>query len=154
MPLMIVRLIALVSTGLVAGIFLGDRAGSKNGRMLLGPSSFVEFQQAVHRVFIRMMPPLTISAAVAGVGWLALDRSAGWQFWLVAAATAGMMLSLGLTLSVNVPLNNRMMTWNASSPPPDLKQLWQPWERVHTIRTVIAVCAFVAETIALNSRAL
>lgn len=122
--------------------------------MLLSPSSFVRFQQAVHRVFVRMMPPLTITPVLAGLGWLALDRSAGWQYWLVAAATAGMMLSFGLTLAVNVPINNRLMTWNASSPPADLKQVWQPWERVHTIRTGIAVCAFVAEAIALNSRAL
>ena len=156
MPLMIVRLIALVFTGLTAGIFLGDRAGSKNGRMLLSPSSFIEFQQAVHRVFVRMMPPLSIGAALAGLAWLYLDRSqsGGWQFWLVAVATAGMMLSFGLTVSINVPLNNRLMTWSSSSPPADLKKQWEPWERVHTIRTVIAVFAFVLEAIALNARAL
>jgi uncharacterized membrane protein len=156
MALTIVRLIALVFTGLLAGIFLGDRAGSKSGRMLLSPSSFIDFQQAVHRVFVRMMPPLSIGAVLGGLAWLYLDRSqsGGWQFWLVGAATAGMMLSFGLTVSINVPLNNRMMTWSASSPPPDLKQQWEPWERAHTIRTVIVVCAFVAETIALNSRAM
>jgi uncharacterized membrane protein len=156
MPLTIVRLIALVFTGLLAGIFLGDRAGAKNGRVALSPSSFVEYQQAVHRVFARMMPPLSIGAVLAGLAWLYLGRSqwGGWDFWLVAGATGGMLLALVLTISINVPLNNRLMTWSVSAPPTDLKQQWEPWERVHTIRTVISVVAFVAEAVALNSRAL
>jgi uncharacterized membrane protein len=156
MALTIIRLIAVVFTGLLAGIFLGDRAGGKKGRVALSPSSFVLYQQAVHRVFVRMMPPLSFGAVLAGLAWLYIGRSqwVGWEFWLVAGATGGMLLALALTISINVPLNNRLMMWNASAPPSDMKQQWAPWERVHTIRTVISVVAFVAEAVALNARAL
>jgi uncharacterized membrane protein len=103
-----------------------------------------------------MMPPLSIGAVLGGLAWLSIGRSqlAGWEFWLVAGATAGMMLAFGLTIAINVPLNNRLMTWSVSAPPADMKQQWEPWERVHTIRTVISVVAFAAEAVALNSRAL
>jgi uncharacterized membrane protein len=61
-----------------------------------------------------------------------------------------MICVLAMTLAVNIPINKRLMTWNAAQPPADLSTAWAPWERIHSIRTVLAIVAFAAEVIALS----
>lgn len=150
----IVRVIAVVCAGLLAGIYLHDRAAAY-ARGGLSPSSFVQYQQMVHVNFVRMMPPLLLAAALGGLVWLLLVRSQ-WrtaEFWLIAASFCGIVFAGVMTRLVNVPLNDLLMTWDASSPPANLKELWEPWERIDSIRTIVAVGVFTLEVIALSLRA-
>lgn len=147
-----VRIIAVVCAGLFAGILLGDRAGATYARPQLSPSSFVQFQQIQHACFVRMMPPLILTAIFAGFAWLLLSRRR-WksaEFWLVAAGTAGVLFCLLLTRAVNVPINEQLMTWSITEPPADVRELWAPWERAHSVRTPVAVAAFLLEVVALT----
>jgi uncharacterized membrane protein len=149
----VVRLIAVVCAGLLAGIYLHDRAAAA-ARAGLSVSSFVQYQQTVHLTFVRMMPALMLGAVLAGLAWLILVRShrRSPEFWLLAAALCGIILIAVMTRLVNVPLNDQLMTWNAISPPANLRELWAPWERVDTIRTIVAICAFIMEVLALSLR--
>jgi uncharacterized membrane protein len=153
--LAIVQIIAVVCAGLLAGIYFGHRAGPYYAMQKLSPSSFVQFQQAVHTRYIRFMPPLLLTALLAALAWLIVLRSL-WtsaEFWLIAASTLGIALIATMTRAVNVPLNNRLMTWDIAAPPDNLRALWVPWDRVHTIRTVIAAGVFILEAVALSLRA-
>jgi hypothetical protein len=99
-----------------------------------------------------MMPPLILGAVVGSLTWALLLR-ASWraiEFWLVAGASAAMLCVLVMTRAVNVPINVRLMTWNTEAPPVDLTALWQPWERIHAVRTVLASVAFVLQVVALS----
>jgi uncharacterized membrane protein len=147
-----VPIVALICTGLAAGIFLGHRAGVSLAMPVLSPSSFVQLQQVIHKTFARMMPVLIIGAVVGSALWAVLLRSR-WrtgEFWLVSGASLAMMCILAMTRAVNIPINKRLMTWNAAEPPSDLSTVWAPWEQVHSIRTVLAIVAFAAEVIALS----
>jgi uncharacterized membrane protein len=147
----IIRVITVVCTGLFAGILLGDRAGATYARPQLSPSSFVQFQQIVHLHFVRLMPPLIVASILAGLIWL-LSIRARWrdaEFWLVAAATGAVVLCAVLTRAVNVPVNEQLMTWSIETPPGNVRELWAPWERVHTIRTIAAAGAFLSDAVAL-----
>jgi hypothetical protein len=42
------------------------------------------------------------------------------------------------------------MTWDAAAEPSDLSVVWAPWERIHSVRTVLAIVAFAAEVIAFE----
>jgi uncharacterized membrane protein len=150
----IVRVIAVVCAGLLAGIYLHDRAAA-SARGGLSASSFVQYQQMVHVNFVRMMPPLLLAAALGGFAWLLLVRSQ-WraaEFWLIAASLCGIVFIAAVTRLVNVPLNNQLMTWSASSPPTNFRDLWAPWERIDIIRTIVAVSVFALEVVALSLRA-
>ncbi len=150
--LLIAPVVALICTGLAAGIFLGHRAGVSLAVPVLSPSSFVQLQQVIHKTFARMMPVLIIGAVLGSALWAVLLRSR-WrtgEFWLVSAATLAMACILGMTRAVNIPINKRLMTWNIAAPPSNLSAQWAPWEQVHSIRTVLAIIAFAAEVIALN----
>jgi len=153
MVAVIARIVALVCTGLAAGIFLGHRAGVSLAMPQLSPSSFVQLQQTIHKTFARMMPVLVIGAVLGSALWAVFLRGQ-WQtgeFWLVSGASLAMVCTLAMTLAVNVPINKQLMTWNASSPPSEWSTVWAPWERIHSIRTVLAIAAFTAEVVALSS---
>lgn len=152
MLLVAVRVLALVSTGLAAGVFLGHRRGVSVAMPQLDPASFVQLQQIIHVQFVPMMPVLLFLAAGASITWalqlrVSADRIAR---WLAGLAAAAMTAALALTLAINVPINNTLMTWSVAAPPPDVRALWQPWEVSHAIRTVLAFAAFVAQAVVLS----
>jgi len=150
--LVVVRVIALVCIGLLAGIFLGYRMGPAYALRELSPSSFVQFQQIVHAHYVRFMPPLTLVALLSALAWLFIIR-AKWtsaEFWLVTASAVGIALIAGVTRGISVPLNNALMTWNVASPPANLRALWAPWERVNTLRALVATGVLAAQALALS----
>jgi uncharacterized membrane protein len=147
--ILVVRIVALICT---AGIFLGHRAGVSLAMPVLNPSSFIQLQQVIHKTFVRMMPVLILGALVGSAGWAILLR-AHWrtdECLLASAASVAMICILAMTRAVNIPINRRLMTWDAAAPPSDLRVVWAPWERIHSVRTVLAIVAFAAEVIALS----
>ena len=152
--LTVIRIISVMCIGLLAGIYLADRA-SAPARAMLDASNFVNYQQTVHLTYVRMMPPLVIAAILAVVGWLFIVRLQ-WrhaEFWLVAASACAIIFATALTRAVNVPLNNLLMTWSIATPPANLKELWAPWERVDVIRSIAALVAFITQALALCFKA-
>jgi len=147
----IVRFVALVAAGLLAGIFLGDRMGLGFARPALPASSFVQLQQIQHVHFVRMMPVLQIAALLSILTWLFLIRSdvRSSQFAVVALAAICLLVVFGLTMAINVPINNTLMTWNASAPPGDAMEIWKRWEQVNTIRAIISPIGFALQVLGL-----
>ena len=148
----IVRIIAVLCSGLFAGILFGDRMGASFVRPALNATSFLQFQRMQHIHFARMMPPLTLASIVGGVGWLVMVRAQwnSFQFWLVALAMGATVFAVALTLAVNIPINKQLMTWNVTAPPDNMREIWSRWEKVHTIRTVLWLGAFALEVVALS----
>ena len=150
--LAIVGVIAILSSGMMAGILFGDRMGATFARPSLSASSFVQFQQIIHVHYVRMMPVLGLTAIAAALGWLLLMR-AQWnssRFWLVAFATGAMVFAAALTRAVNIPINNQLMTWSVASPPDNVGEIWSCWEKAHTVRTILWLGAFAIEVVALG----
>jgi hypothetical protein len=148
------RFAAVLLTGLLAGILFGDRMGASLVRPHLAAAAFVQFQQGLHLAFVPLLPVLMGLAMVGGGAWLvsARARARSREFRLVALAVLGVFTVFVLTRTVNVPINEQLMTWSAASPPADLLASWRPWEIAHTVRTVIAVTAFALHLVALLVR--
>ena len=148
----LVRVLAIACTGVLAGIYLGHRAGAHYALEQADPGSFVQVQQVIHLHYVRFMPPLVLTALGAAIVWLVMmrKRPRSTEFLLVAAAALAIVAIIVLTRLVNAPLNEALMTWSAAAPPPDLHQRWAPWERVNTIRSLLAPAALVFETMALG----
>ena len=152
MMMVLAPVIALFCTGLAAGVFLGHRAGVSRAAPVLSASSFIQLQQTIHKTFARMMPVLVIGSVLASALWAVLLRAC-WrsgEFWLVSVAALAMVWVATMTRAVNIPINNRLVTWNPAAPPADWSAMWSRWEQIHSIRTVLAIVAFAAEVIALR----
>jgi uncharacterized membrane protein len=153
--LTIVRVLGVVSSGLLAGFYFGDSAGGYHARWALSPESFVKFHQVAYLHFAKSMLPVVLTALLAGLTWLVMLRSQ-WrsaEFWLIAVSMCGIAVIAAITRTVNIPLNNQLMTWSTSSPPSNLREIWAPWERAQTIRTFVAVGVLILEAVALSLRA-
>jgi len=150
-PLTVVRVVAVAGAGLYAGILLGDLAGAAQARPQLNPSSLVQLQQIIHARFVIIMPVLVVVTLLACVAWLVFVRSnrKSPEFWLVVGAAAGVVLCGILTRLVSVPINDQLVKWSVAFPPPNVHELWAPWEGAHAIRTVIALVAFSLAVVAL-----
>ena len=142
--LLAVQLVSVFTTGLLAGIFFGDRMGNSYARPKLSASAFVTFQQVQNVRFARMMPLPILAALVSDVLWLVLlrDHMDLSSFRLLALGTLALFLAVVLTRVVNIPINNRLAKWSSASPPSDFTSTWARWERVHTVRTILAVLSF------------
>jgi Domain of unknown function (DUF1772) len=150
-----VRVVAIACTGLLAGIYAGYRAGPHYALQAISPSAFVQFQQIVHVHYVTFVPILVLSAIVAAVAWLAIERAA-WrsvEFWLIAASACALVVIAVLSRTISVPLNDQLMTWSIAAPPTDLRLRWESWEQVNTARAWLAIGALVLEAAALNLRA-
>jgi uncharacterized membrane protein len=148
----IFRFVAVLSCGLMTGILFGDRMGPAFARRTMSASSFVEQQQIIHNHYIKLLPVLSMASLAGGLGWLLLVR-AQWttpQFWLLASAVAAIAVAAALTVRVNFPINDQLMTWNAAAPPDNIREIWSPWEKVHTVRTILWLAAFALEVAALS----
>ena len=73
--MVIVPVVALICTGLAAGIFLGHRAGVSRAVPILSPSSFIQLQQTINKSFARMMPVLIIGSVLGSALWAVLLRA-------------------------------------------------------------------------------
>ena len=146
------RFVAMVSAGLLAGIFLGHRMGATFALPTLPASSFVQFQQVVHVHYVQFMPVLQIAATFGSLIWLFLirGRPRTAEFALLTVCAVGAIVVFAVTMIVNVPINNELMTWSVLSPPENLLEIWRPWDDVNTFRTIVAISVFCLEILALS----
>lgn len=145
-----VRILAVLCTGLYAGIIFGDGMGATYARPALSVADFIRFQQIQHLHFKPLLLPITVSAVLSGLIWVWLLRSRrrNIEFWLAAAGTAATIMAAALTRSIN----DALMTWQAAAPPSNVRELWAPWEQTHTIRAAFSVTAFVLQVFALSMK--
>jgi hypothetical protein len=102
--------------------------------------------------YVRFMPLLVLAALLGALAWLLLlpSRWMSAEFWLIAVSTVGIALIAAATRAVNVPLNNKLMTWDVAAPPDDIGAIWAPWDRVNTLRVFVSVGALLFEALALS----
>ena len=154
MVLNLARFFQLLLMGLYTGLLFGDRVGVTPIRPKLPAAAFVLYQQQLHLRFGKVMPVLLGGSLLAGVISLILLRRnyKSRKFVFTTIATLCTVCVVILTRLINVPINETLMTWQASSPPENVMQLWAPWEGSHTIRTVIAVIGFACLAYATTTR--
>ena len=115
-----IRVVAVVSSGLMAGLLFGDWLGPSFARSAMNESSFVQFQQIVHINYLRMLPALSTVAIAAPILWLIILRTRGdtAEFKILLGATVAVAIGYTITFVFNVPVNNQLETWNFTAAPP------------------------------------
>lgn len=101
------------------------------------------------RMLGRLMPfwyfgSLILTAALAVVAW-------GTTSGTTALVAAGLLaLSVILTVTLLVPINNRGKTWTAEDHPADWREQHRRWDSLHYIRVAIIVAAFVLVAVSVT----
>ena len=147
----IVSVVAVLCSGLMAGLLFGDWLGPSFARAAMSASSFIQFQQIVHLNYLRTLPALSTIALVASVLWLITLRARRdtAQFKLVVFATIAIAIGYTITFVFNVPVNNQLEIWSADAPPANAREIWSQWEKAHVARTIFWALGFFLETLGL-----
>ena len=144
------RVVAILFAGIMTGLLFGDWLGPSFARSQMSLGGFVQFQQIIHYNYLKVLPALSMVALIAPIVWLVLVRREKTQFRMLVVAALAIAAASAITFMYNVPVNDVLETWNPNSPPPDARELWQPWESAHLVRMVFWFVAFILEIVAVS----
>jgi len=139
----IVRVANLVIVGLFAGFVLLILVYEYSLRSF-GASIYAQAQK-LEFVALPILAPSLLVPAVLTTGALILVtvRQRDRAFWLTCGGLVLLLITLAITLGVNVPLNNIEAGWNVQHPPSDWATVRDQWESSHAVRTATTLIAFV-----------
>src|SRR5881275_3189264 len=103
----IASVVAVLCSGLMAGLLFGDWLGPSFARSAMSASSFVQFQQIVHINYLRTLPALSTVALAAPIVWLIMVRTrrSSAEFKIVLVAVVAIAIGYTITFVFNVPVN-------------------------------------------------
>ncbi|WP_433530832.1 DUF1772 domain-containing protein [Micromonospora sp. CA-263727] len=139
---------ATLSTGLVAGLFFAYACSVMPGLAATDDRTLVGTMQSINRAILNgwflsvfLGGPLLVAVAVAGyVG------DGGAVFGWLVAGLVGHLVTLGVTMRCNVPLNNQLDAAGSVDGITDLAAVRRgfeaTWVRWNLVRTVSSVAAF------------
>ena len=140
---------ATLITSLLAGIFLAYEISINPALKLLPDHEYIRTMQAINRViqnplfFIVFIGPV----ALLPLSVLMLRHQVGYGAWLMAAASVLYIFgTFGITVTANVPLNDKLDKIVVESLSPSQaaaarQRYARPWNRLHTVRTWLAIAA-------------
>jgi uncharacterized membrane protein len=114
-------------------------------RLPAGPS--LEARADGARVLGRVMPFWYIGSLLL-TAWLAAATWGGLAGGAAVAAAALLAVSVIMSITLLVPINNRSATWTADHHPADWREQQQRWDRLHYARVAIIVAAFALTLVA------
>jgi uncharacterized membrane protein len=93
-----------------------------------------------------VMAVLMICAGVVGlvVVLLLFRRRSTVAAWLALVSLLMMVAVIVVTLSVEVPIDNKIKTWTPETLPSDWKDIRARWAALHTLRTFLSLTAVAA----------
>ena len=133
--------------GVVAGAFLMGSFAIHPAAARLGASAHVLLRQELIRRLARWMPLFMFLPVVASIAAMTLCRGAVFLV-LDALGLALSLVTIGITVAINAPLNRRFALWSPQALPDDWQTHVDRWNTAHSARTTTAFVAFVCAILA------
>lgn len=140
MLLRLAELFSLLLTALLSGMYLAPWAALSRSMHTFTPEVFLAVVGRLNRNMAPVMTallPLTLLSLLA-VTLLAFGH-APLLAWTGLAALLLTALTLAVTMGIEVPIVQQIVTWTASSLPENWRQLRDRWGHFHLYRIVPAV---------------
>lgn len=108
-------------------------------RLPAGPSLSARADGA--RMLGAAMPVWYIVSLVLTAGFAALTWGSA-SAWTAAIAAVLLAVSVIMSVTLLVPINNRTRTWTAETHPTDWREQIRRWDRLHIVRVAVIIAAF------------
>src|SRR6187551_2157730 len=137
-----ITFITAVLVMLVTGVFWGTWFTLTRSLHDFEPSEFIHIGKTIITnvaIPMRIIMPATLIVMLLAL-WQSfrVDRPA---FYLYAVSFLLMIITLIITVSVEVPIDNQIKTWTENSVPDNWQNLRQTWDKFHTIRTFSSIAS-------------
>jgi uncharacterized membrane protein len=147
------NVVAIIVAGLMVGCELAIAAYVHPTLDKLPDDVHLPAASALARVLGKFMPfwyalVFLLTFAGAFTEW---RQSSQLPIWLAASAILWMLAILYSVIAL-VPINNRIASWEESTPPPDWKTYRRRWDLLHRWRVVLLTIAFAFLIVGLVSK--
>jgi hypothetical protein len=133
----VIAIVALVLTGPLVGVELGVAAFTNPLGAKLSDDAYRVFRSGGSRLLGALMPFWYIGTLVVLIAGAVLSHDV-----LAVTAVALMGAAMLLTVTVLVPINNRIGAWQSDN---DVnRDLASRWDRLHWVRVGLLVAMFIA----------
>ncbi len=138
---------ATLLIGLLAGLMLGTGLQGFSSRSL-SETNWTSQHQATDALFRQLMPAFFNVTAVALIATAIVAR--GQARWFFAAAALLVIVSILVTVLMELPLNKEIALWSAGGAPIHWMEVRDRWLRNHVVRTVALVISFACTVAGLT----
>lgn len=148
---------AIVLTGLSAGFFYAWSVSVIPGTQKIVNSNYLETMQSINRAILNPAFFLIFFGSIVflSIGSVYQFHTSKTAFWFMLTASALYLIgTVGVTALGNVPLNNQLDALNINEMSPEKLSEFRDfyenkWNRLHLIRTIFAVGAFLLSLLAV-----
>jgi uncharacterized membrane protein len=138
------ELISIVLSALVAGMFHGPWVALSRSMKTFTPEVFLAIVDRMNRNMAPAMTVLMPASILSIIPVLLLSyHERPLTFYLSAAAFALFVVALLVTVLIEVPIVEEIVTWKIASLPSNWQQLRDRWMRFHIIRVIAGVTSLV-----------
>jgi hypothetical protein len=132
---------ALVLTGIVAGLYVSTTIHDRRIAEL-SASEYAAMHQMRDKTFGVVMPPFRlVTLALTVVA--AFVTTAGLPRWLAIVAAVLIVADIVLTVKLQVPLNEQVQSWSASTIPTNWAEVRDRWAARHSMRLLIGLASYI-----------
>src|SRR5580692_8294291 len=147
------NVVAIIVAGLMVGSELAIAAFVHPTLDRMADDVHLPAATALARVLGKFMPfwyilVFLLTLAVAVIEW---RQSGQLPIWIATSAVLWMLASLYSIIAL-VPINNRIASWEKSTPPPDWKTYRRRWDLLHRWRVVLLTIALAFLIVGLISK--
>ncbi|GAB3018951.1 hypothetical protein GCM10027051_25020 [Niabella terrae] len=148
------ELITAVLLILVTGIFWGTWFSLSRTMHHLPPDYFITIGK---EIMANVAVPMSVMMPASIICLLLLLFST-WKtkalyFYCILTSLVLFILALIITLTIEVPIDNQIKTWNANNLPADWAEIRDHWQLFHTLRTFLTLfCSSIFILALLNKK--
>ena len=146
--------VSALGSGLIAGLFFAFSTSVMGALGRLPPAHGMAAMNAINVVIINPWFMLaffgTAAACLAALVLAILNWSAGGTGWIVGGALLYLGGSIGVTMALNVPLNNALASAAGDEAPHVWAGYLTDWTRWNHVRTVASLAAAACLTVGLT----
>lgn len=138
------QFISILLSALVTGVFWGTWLGLSRSMSSLTPETFLTVGHTMIGnlgTIMAILVPAALLAVAVVLYLLYRDRSTR-AFYLTLAGFVLFIIALLITLIVEVPIDNHIAAWTATTLPDNWQELRDRWDLFHTIRSWASVFGF------------
>jgi uncharacterized membrane protein len=143
MTLRFAEFISLILTALVMGVFWGTWFTLTRSLENFSPSEFIHIGKTIIAnvaVPMRILMPATLLFLLIA-SWLSFKINKPSFYWY-SLSLLFMIVTLIITIAVEVPIDNHIKTWTTETIPANWQSLRHTWNQFHTLRTITSVLSF------------
>lgn len=143
LKLRIIQFIGLFLLLLVTGTFWGTWFTLTRSLETFSAQEFIHIGKTIIENVawpMRILMPLAILFNILYLWWRPRKRSVGFIIGLVACVF--LIITLLITVSIEVPIDNQIKTWTPETVPGEWESLRDRWKLFHAIRTLTALLSF------------